>query len=338
LKRITEFVRKLPKAELHLHIEGTLEPAMLVRLAEKHRIKLPYQSVDDVLRAYDFEDLQSFLDLYYLGAGVLQDDEDFHDLMFAYLERCKEEGIVHAEIMFDPQTHTDRGIPFATVLSGFLAAMDTARMEWDMSVSLIMCFLRHLTEESALQTLSEAEPYREYIQSVGLDSSELGHPPEKFQQAFAKAAEQGYRLVAHAGEEGPPAYIHSALDVLKVSRIDHGVRCLEDDSLVERLVADQIPVTVCPLSNVKLCVYDRLEDHPILAMLDRGLNVCINSDDPPYFGGYLLDNFVALRDSLSMSKHQAMQLAANSIRSSFADEDRKQKWLAQISSPYNWSP
>lgn len=312
-----DYVKALPKAELHLHIEGTLEPAMLMALAGKHGVSLPYDSVSDVEKAYDFKDLQSFLNLYYLGAGVLIDEDDFYQLMYSYLLKCRDQGISHTEMMFDPQTHTERGIGFETFMAGFKRAMDEAESEWGQSSALIMCFLRHLSEESALETLKAAEPFREEILAVGLDSSELGHPPEKFTRAFAAAAEQGYRLVAHAGEEGPPAYISGALDTLRVERIDHGVRCLEDESLVERLVAEQVPLTVCPLSNIRLCVYESMQEHPIVTMLERGLNVCVNSDDPPYFGGYLLDNFRALHESLGLTEAQAKQLAENSLRSSF---------------------
>ena len=327
------FLRALPKAELHLHIEGTLAPAMLMRLAKKHGLKLPYKSVADVARAYAFKDLQSFLDIYYLGAGVLIDEEDFFNLMYAYLQRCRADGIVHAEIMFDPQTHTARGIDFAVFMSGFTGAIGRAGREWGMSVSLILCFLRDQPEADALATLDAAGPFREQIMAVGLDSAELGHPPEKFTRAFARAADEGYRLVAHAGEEGPPAYILGALDLLRVSRIDHGVRCLEDESLVARLVAEQTPLTVCPLSNVALGLFPRMEEHPILTMLDLGLNVSVNSDDPPYFGGYLLDNFLAMRAALDLDEARARQLAGNSFRGSFLDEAEKSRWLGRLASP-----
>jgi adenosine deaminase len=325
-----EVVKDLPKAELHLHIEGTLEPAMLIRLAEKHGVSLPYRNEAEVRAAYDFSDLQSFLDIYYLGAGVLIDEQDFHDLMMAYLLRCRDEGIVHAEIMFDPQTHTDRGIAFATVMDGFLSAMDEARSQWGQSSALIMSFLRHLDENSAFETLRTAEPYRAQIQSVGLDSSELGNPPEKFARVYAEARSQGYRPVAHAGEEGPPEYIWGALNTLEVERIDHGVRCLEDTELVRHLVQSQVPLTVCPLSNIRLCVFDSMSEHPLLRMLDAGLNVTVNSDDPPYFGGYLMDNFSALHEELGLNLEQAKQLARNSIQSSFLPEQDKADWLARI--------
>lgn len=331
MNEFIDYVRSLPKAELHLHIEGTLEPAMLMNLAEKHQVDLPYSTAADVKRAYDFENLQSFLDLYYLGASVLIDEDDFYSLMLRYLERCRDEGIVHTEMMFDPQTHTERGIGFPVFMAGFGRAMEDAKRQWGQSCSLIMCFLRHLPEESAFETLNAAEPFKGQIMSVGLDSSELGHPPEKFERVYAAAGEQGYRLVAHAGEEGPPAYIVDALDRLKVERIDHGVRCLEDAALVERLVKAKTPLTVCPLSNVRLCVFETMAGHPIRQMLERGLNVTVNSDDPPYFGGYLLDNFDALHRELGLTREEARQLAVNSIRSSFLDEAACKLWLDQLS-------
>ena len=333
MSEFIDYVRSLPKAELHLHIEGTLEPAMLMILAEKHQVDLPYSTAADVERAYDFGGLQSFLDLYYLGASVLIDAGDFYSLMFRYLERCRDEGIVHTEMMFDPQTHTERGIGFPVFMSGFVRAMGDAKRQWGQSSSLIMCFLRHLPEESAFETLKAAEPFKSQIMSIGLDSSELGHPPEKFERVYAAAGQQGYRLVAHAGEEGPPTYIVGALDRLKVERIDHGVRCLEDEGLVERLVRAQTPLTVCPLSNVRLCVVETMVDHPIRHMLERGLNVTVNSDDPPYFGGYLLDNFEALHRELGLTMEDARQLAVNSIRSSFVDQASCQAWLDQLSVP-----
>jgi len=331
MSEFIDYVRALPKAELHLHIEGTLEPAMLMELAEKHGVDLPYSTVSDVERAYDFNDLQSFLDLYYLGASVLIDEEDFYSLMFRYLGRCRDEGIVHTEMMFDPQTHTERGVGFPVFMAGFSRAMEDAKREWGQSSSLIMSFLRHLSEDSAFETLKSAEPYKDRILSIGLDSSELGHPPEKFARVYAAAGLQGYRLVAHAGEEGPPAYIIDALDQLKVERIDHGVRCLEDAALVERLVKAKTPLTVCPLSNVRLCVVAAMSGHPLRQMLEQGLNVTVNSDDPPYFGGYLLDNFEALHLDLGLTREEARLLAVNSIRSSFLDDASCKPWLDQLS-------
>ena len=327
---ITQLVQVMPKAELHVHIEGTLEPQMLLDLAAKNNVELPYKSLADVQAAYEFEDLQSFLDIYYAGASVLLRETDFFDLMYAYLKRCKNENIVHAEIMFDPQTHLERGIPFETMFNGYHRALEQTKNEWGQSASLIMCFLRHLSEEHAMEVLREAEPFREHILSVGLDSSELGHPPEKFEHVYAEARRQGYRLVAHAGEEGDPSYIWGALDLLKVERVDHGVRCLEDATLVKRLIDEQVPLTVCPLSNVRLCVYDKLNQHPILKMLDDGLLVTVNSDDPPYFGGYLNDNFLAMVDALHLNQTQALALAKNSIKASFVSDDQKGEWLEML--------
>jgi adenosine deaminase len=324
---IISYVSDMPKAELHLHIEGTLEPEMMMALAEKHGVVLPYATLEDVHAAYNFSDLQSFLDLYYFGASVLREEPDFFDLMWAYLVKCRQQNIVHTEIMFDPQTHTDRGIAFEVMMRGYLGALKQAEAEWGQSSKLIMCFLRHLSQASAFETLRMAEPFRDEIDAVGLDSGELGNPPEKFTEVFTAAAQQGYQCVAHAGEEGPPAYIWGALNSLNVTRIDHGVRCLEDDELVEQLVRDQTPLTVCPLSNVRLCVVDEMKDHPILAMLDKGLLVTVNSDDPPYFGGYLNDNFLAMVGGLALNQAQAKQLAANSFKASFLDEDKKVQFL-----------
>jgi|TARA_B110000211_G_scaffold140040_1_gene160086 adenosine deaminase len=324
---IISYVSDMPKAELHLHIEGTLEPEMMMALAKKHGVVLPYATLEDVHAAYNFSDLQSFLDLYYFGASVLREESDFFDLMWAYLVKCRQQNIVHTEIMFDPQTHTDRGIAFEVMMRGYLGALKQAEAEWGQSSKLIMCFLRHLSQASAFETLRMAEPFRDEIDAVGLDSGELGNPPEKFTEVFTAAAQQGYQCVAHAGEEGPPAYIWGALNSLNVTRIDHGVRCLEDDELVEQLVRDQTPLTVCPLSNVRLCVVDEMKDHPILAMLDKGLLVTVNSDDPPYFGGYLNDNFLAMVGGLGLNQAQAKQLAANSFKASFLDEDKKVQFL-----------
>jgi len=324
---IISYVSDMPKAELHLHIEGTLEPEMMMALAEKHGVVLPYATLEDVHAAYNFSDLQSFLDLYYFGASVLREESDFFDLMWAYLVKCRQQNIVHTEIMFDPQTHTDRGIAFEVMMRGYLGALKQAEAEWGQSSKLIMCFLRHLSQASAFETLRMAEPFRDEIDAVGLDSGELGNPPEKFTEVFTAAAQQGYQCVAHAGEEGPPAYIWGALNSLNVTRIDHGVRCLEDDELVEQLVRDQTPLTVCPLSNVRLRVVDEMKDHPILAILDKGLLVTVNSDDPPYFGGYLNDNFLAMVGGLALNQAQAKQLAANSFKASFLDEDKKVQFL-----------
>ncbi len=330
-KAFEQHVRDLTKAELHLHIEGTLEPDLLMQLAKKNGVSLPYTTVAEVQAAYNFSDLQSFLDLYYLGASVLQDSADFEQLMWLYLCRCRDEGIVHTEMMFDPQTHTTRGISFDVFMDGFQRAMSRAQAEWGQSSLLIMCFLRHLPEADAIATLAEAEPFRHMITAVGLDSGEIGNPPEKFEKVFRLASEQGYRLVAHAGEEGPPAYIRDVLDVLHVERIDHGVRCLEDDALVARLVREQVPLTVCPLSNVRLRVFDDMSQHPLLKMLAAGLNVTVNADDPPYFGGYLLDNYMALYDALGLDQDAANQLAANSLTCSFLTQTERQSLLSRTS-------
>jgi len=327
---LKEFVKTMPKAELHVHIEGTLEPQMLLDLAARHAIDIPYKTLGDVEKAYAFDNLQSFLDVYYAGASVLLEEQDFFDLMFAYLEKCREQNIVHSEIMFDPQTHLERGIAFETMFNGYYTAIEQAREEWGQSASLIMCFLRHLSADDAMEVLKLAEPFRDKILTVGLDSSELGHPPEKFAAVYEEAIKQGYRSVAHAGEEGDSSYIWSALDLLKVQRVDHGVRCVEDESLVKRLVDEEMPLTVCPLSNVRLCVYETLGQHPILKMLEQGLCVTVNSDDPPYFGGYLNDNLVAMVDALDMTEEQARALARNSFKASFVDEAQKAIWVAAL--------
>ncbi len=327
---LESFIRALPKAELHLHIEGSLEPGMVFELARKHGVTLKYPTVEALRAAYDFSDLQSFLDIYYAGADVLRDADDFHAMTMAYLRRAHADGVMHSEIFFDPQTHTDRGIAMGTVIDGITRALDDAKREFGLSSRLILCFLRHLSEEAALQTLEQALPYRDRIVAVGLDSSERGHPPEKFSRVFAKARELGFLTVAHAGEEGPAAYIRTALDELKVSRIDHGVRCEEDPALVRRLAAEQIPLTVCPLSNTRLKVFSRMADHNIGRLLEQGLCVTVNSDDPAYFGGYVLANYLAVAEALSLSRAQIAQLARNSITASFLDEPSKQHWLSRL--------
>jgi len=324
------FIRAIPKAELHLHIEGTLEPELMFELAKKHGVKLPYASVEALRAAYQFDDLQSFLDLYYAGAAVLRDEDDFHALTMAYLRRSHADGVVHVEIFFDPQTHTERGIPFATALSGIRRALADGEREFGITHRLILCFLRHLSAESAMATLEQALPYKDAIAAVGLDSSERGHPPSKFVAVFERARREGWLTVAHAGEEGPPAYIVEALDLLHVSRIDHGVRCEEDPALVERLARSRVPLTVCPLSNVKLCVYKRIEDHNIKRLLDQGLCVTVNSDDPAYFGGYVAANFDALRAGLGLSREDIRKLAANSIEASFLPAADKARWQQKI--------
>ena len=324
------FIRGIPKAELHLHIEGTLEPELAFDLARKHGIALPYATVDELRNAYDFSDLQSFLDVYYTAARVLCDEDDFQALTRAYLVRAHAQGIVHVEIFFDPQTHMERGIPFATVLGGIRRALEDAERDLGISHRLIMCFLRHLSADQAMHTLSQALPHRDSITAVGLDSSEAGHPPSKFAAVFDRARRAGFLAVAHAGEEGPPAYIHEALDILRVRRIDHGVRSEEDSALLDRLVRERIPLTVCPLSNVKLKVFERIEDHNLKRLLDRGVCVTVNSDDPAYFGGYLLENFLAVQQGLGLTEAQVAALARNSVEASFLARGAKRRWLAAI--------
>ena len=327
---LESFIRTLPKAELHLHIEGSLEPEMVFDLAKKHGVTLKYPTVEALRAAYDFQDLQSFLDIYYAGADVLRDADDFHAMTMAYLRRAHADGVVHAEIFFDPQTHTDHGIAMGTVIEGITRALDDAKRHYGMTSRLILCFLRHLSEAAAIEIFEQSLPYRKRIAAFGLDSSERGHPPEKFARVFARARDEGFRVVAHAGEEGPAAYIRTALDVLKVARIDHGVRCEEDPALVRRLAAEQIPLTVCPLSNTRLKVFSHMADHNLGRLLEQGLCVTVNSDDPAYFGGYVLANYVAVAQGLSLSRVQVVQLAKNSITASFLDEPDKQRWLARI--------
>jgi adenosine deaminase len=324
------FIRSLPKAELHLHIEGTLEPEMMFNLAERNGIDLPFATVDEIRAAYKFSDLQSFLDIYYQGAAALVTEQDFYDLMFAYLERAVDDGVRRAEIFFDPQTHTERGIGFPVFIDGFTRAMTDAEQRWGISAALVMCFLRHLSGDAAIGTWHEAEPFADRILGVGLDSGEVGNPPEWFTEAYALARAAGLRSVAHAGEEGPPAYITGALDALGAERIDHGVRCDEDPALVERLVGEQIPLTMCPLSNVKLRVFDRLEDHNLKRLLDRGVRVTINSDDPAYFGGYVLDNYVATAEALDLSREDLIALARNSIEAAFLGSEDKRALLSEL--------
>lgn len=329
--KLKQWVSTVPKVELHLHIEGSLEPELMMALAQKHQLALPYQSIEEVKAAYNFADLQSFLDLYYLGASVLVDEEDFYQLMWRYLCQCKKDKVVHVEIMFDPQTHTERGIDFDVFMAGFKRAIQQAEQEWGQSCLLIMSFLRHLSEQSAIETLNAAKPYLSDITAVGLDSGELGNPPEKFTQVFAMAKELGLKRVAHAGEEGPPAYIWGALNALDVQRIDHGVRSIEDPDLVAYLIGSQHPLTVCPLSNTKLKVYEQMQDHNILQLLDLGLMVTVNADDPSYFGGYLNDNYHALIDALPISQGQIQQLLENSFTASFLPDETKQYWLDKLS-------
>ncbi len=320
----------MPKAELHLHIEGSLEPELMFTLAQKNQIKLPFSSVEALRAAYDFEDLQSFLDVYYAGASVLIEEDDFFQMAWAYLQRAATENIVRAEIFFDPQTHTERGVAIGTLIHGLSRAITKARVELGVDGALILCFLRHLSEASAFETLEAAQPFREHFIGVGLDSSECGHPPEKFRQVFARAAALGLRLVAHAGEEGPPEYIWSALDQLQVARLDHGVRCLEDERLVRYLASQRMPLTVCPLSNIKLRVFNTMAEHNLRELLGEGLCITLNSDDPAYFGGYLNQNFMSSFEALALNARDAWQLAANSFEASFALPRQKAQWLGQL--------
>lgn len=328
---LPEILCRMPKAELHIHIEGSLEPELIFDLATRNRVQLPYQTIQELRAAYRFTDLQSFLNIYYAGAGVLQREEDFFDMAWAYLKRAKTENIVHAEIFFDPQTHTTRGIPFETVINGLDRAIRRGREELGLSASLVLCFLRHLSEEDAFKALEEALPFRDKFIGVGLDSSERGNPPEKFARVFARCREMGLRLVAHAGEEGTAEYIRTALDVLKVERIDHGVHCLDDPQLVERLAQQRIPLTVCPLSNVKLFVFPSLSAHNIGKLLAAGIAATINSDDPAYFGGYLNRNYTATFEALpELGAKEAYQLASNSFQASFVDESSKEGWIRAL--------
>jgi adenosine deaminase len=327
---IPDFIRALPKAELHVHIEGTLEPELVFALAAKHGIGLPYRNVAELRAAYSFTDLQSFLDIYYAGANVLRDAADFHAMTSAYLRRAHADGIVHTEIFFDPQTHTARGVPMAVIMEGLTGALLEAQSRTGISHRLILCFLRHLSAAEAMQTLEQALPWLDRLTGVGLDSSEKGHPPSKFTAVFERARSLGLLAVAHAGEEGPPAYIEEALDLLHVQRIDHGVRCVEDPALVARLARERMPLTVCPLSNVRLRVFDKVSDHNLRTLLDQGLCVTVNSDDPAYFGGYLQDNFLAVAEGLQLSRAQLAQLARNSIEASFLESATKQSWYARI--------
>jgi adenosine deaminase len=325
---LRNIVQQMPKAELHIHIEGSLEPELIFALAQRNQVPLAYASVEQLRTAYAFHDLQSFLDIYYAGASVLLTEQDFFDMTAAYLQKAVADHVRHTEIFFDPQTHTARGVPMATVINGIHRACQAAQPA--ISATLILCFLRHLSEQDAFDTLEQALPYRDQFIGVGLDSSERGHPPEKFARVFARCKELGLRLVAHAGEEGPPAYIETALDVLQVERIDHGVRCLEDAALTQRLVKEQMPLTVCPLSNLKLRVFDRLSDHNLLKLLEQGVLATINSDDPAYFGGYINDNFVATFEALPLGLHHAQQLARNSFIAAFLPKEVKQGYLDEV--------
>lgn len=325
-----ELIQALPKAELHVHIEGTFEPELMFAIAQRNEISIPYKSVEEVKQAYNFHNLQSFLDIYYAGANVLIHEQDFYDLAWAYFEKCADDNVVHTEMFFDPQTHTDRGIAFETVINGLQKACDDAKAKLGITSHLIMCFLRHLSEEAAFETLEQALPYKDRIIGVGLDSSEVGHPPSKFECVFAKAREAGFLVVAHAGEEGPAEYVWEALDLLKVNRIDHGVRSEEDPELMQRLIAEKMPLTVCPLSNLKLCVVDDMQQHNIRRLLQHGVHVTVNSDDPSYFGGYMNDNFIAIAEALDLSNEELKQLAINSFEASFISDTEKQKWISLI--------
>jgi adenosine deaminase len=327
---LKEYIRQLPKAELHLHIEGSLEPELMFELARRNGVRLPYPSVEATRAAYAFTDLQSFLDIYYAGAAVLVQEADFFDLAMAYFRRAKADGVVHAELFFDPQTHTARGVPFETILDGLERAAGTAREQLGISSRLILCFLRHLPEADAFATLAQARPHLARIHGVGLDSSELGHPPAKFERVFAACRELGLHRVAHAGEEGPAANVWATLDLLKAERIDHGVRALEDPALVERLARDRVPLTVCPLSNVKLRVFPAMAQHNLKRMLDLGLCVTLNSDDPAYFGGYIAQNFLEAAQALDLTRAELATLARNSLVASFVSDPERAPWLARL--------
>lgn len=329
-ERLPELLRRMPKAELHIHIEGSLEPELIFAMAQRNRVSIPYASVEDLRRAYAFSDLQSFLDIYYAGASVLITEQDFFDMTWAYLLKARADNVVHAEIFFDPQTHTARGIAMETVISGLHKACTQAKDQLSISASLILCFLRHLSEDDAFATLEQAMPWRDRFIGVGLDSSEVGHPPEKFANVFARCRELGLHLVAHAGEEGPPAFVWTALDLLKVERIDHGVQSSKDPQLMRRLAQDRIPLTVCPLSNLKLCVFPQLEQHNIRELLDAGLVATVNSDDPAYFGGYMNDNFTQTFAATGLTATQAWQLATNSFEASFIPPAEKRRYRDQV--------
>ena len=327
---LKQLVAQLPKAELHIHIEGSLEPAMMFELAKRNDVELPYTDVESISNAYNFNCLQDFLDLYYQGMSVLLTEQDFHDLTWAYLQRCHQQNVVHCEIFFDPQGHTERGVGFEVFMGGICSALDEAQAELGISSRLIMCFLRHLDEQSAFETLEAAEPYLGLIAGVGLDSSEMGRPPNLFTNVFTRAGELGLKRVAHAGEEGPPEYVYEALDLLNVDRIDHGNRSLEDEVLVQRLVDEHMSLTVCPQSNLRLAVVKDMADHPIRKMLALGLNACVNSDDPAYFGGYMNENFDALIDAVGLTRDEIFQLTINGFESSFLSQEDKQTHLDRI--------
>jgi len=327
---ISDFINKTPKAELHLHIEGSLEPELMFKLSKRNKVEIPFKSVDEIKSAYNFTDLDSFLKIYYEGSNVLINEEDFFDLTWEYILRCKKDNVVHTEIFFDPQSHLPRGISFDTVINGIHKALTRANTEFGITSKIIMCFLRHLDEEQCFEVLNHALRHKDKIIGVGLDSSEKGNPPQKFKSLFEAAINEGFLTVAHAGEEGPPEYIWDSLNLLKVKRIDHGVQCLKDDKLVEKLRQNNIPLTVCPLSNVKLCVFDKLENHNLKKMLHKGLRAMVNSDDPAYFGGYLNTNLIETAKALKLSLEDIKILIQNSFKSSFLDEKTKNNWLSKI--------
>ena len=330
MEDIAKFIREVPKTELHLHIEGTLEPELMFDLAKRNGIKIPYSNVNEVKSAYNFSNLETFLNIYYEGSKVLINEQDFFDLTWSYAIKCREDNIVHTEIFFDPQAHLSRGIKFATVINGINKALLKASKEFGLTYKIIMCFLRHLDEKSAFKVLDQAIEHKDKIIAVGLDSSEKGNPPSKFKNVFKKAIKEGFLTVAHAGEEGPPEYIWEAINLLEVKRIDHGVQCLKDEKLIKELIKKQIPLTVCPLSNIKLCVFKDLKEHNLKKMLNEGLMVMVNSDDPAYFGGYLNDNLAESQAALNLSKNELKTLIINSFKSSFLSEEKKMKWIKKI--------
>ena len=327
---IIEYIKKTPKTELHLHIEGTLEPDHMFKLAKRNNVSIPFKNVEEVKSAYNFHNLDSFLNIYYQGSKVLINEEDFFDLTWAYILKCKKDNIVHTEIFFDPQTHMERGIDFDVVINGIYKALSKAKNELNITSKIIMCFLRHLDEESGFKVLSKAIKHKDKIIGVGLDSSELGNPPKKFEKLFKKAIEEGFLTVAHAGEEGPPEYIWEAIDLLKIKRIDHGVQCLKDEKLVKKLRESQIPLTVCPLSNIKLCVFDKLEEHNLKKIINEDLMATVNSDDPAYFGGYLNENLIQTQSALNLSRQEVKTLIINSFKSSFLNENEKNNWISKV--------
>ncbi len=330
MKKVIEFIKVVPKAELHLHIEGTLEPEHLFKLAKRNNIQIPYESVEQIKSAYNFKNLESFLNIFYQGSKVLINEQDFFDLTWAYALKCKEDNVVHTEIFFDPQTHVNRGINFDVVINGIHKALLKANKEFGLTFNIIMCFLRHLDEMSAFEILDQALVHKDKIIGVGLDSSELGHPPSKFERVFKKAIENNFLTVAHAGEEGPPEYIWESLNLLKVKRIDHGVQCFRDKNLVKKLQQDKIPLTVCPLSNIKLCVFKNLKEHNLKEMLNEKLLVTVNSDDPAYFGGYINKNLIESQSALNLSIEDVRTLIINSFKSSFLNEEKKNEWIKQV--------